>query len=88
MGITLKVMVWIRSRIFRAPKPKHIKEGHPNIGHVLNKRRRKHFKEGPYTKPSATLLRTEKPQISEEYVELCHDYMLLKAAREDPPNEE
>ena len=42
------------SYIFRAPKPKHIKEGH-NIGHVLNKRRQKHFKEGPYTKPSATL---------------------------------
>ena len=48
-------MVWIRSRIFRDPKPKHIKEGHPNIGHVLNKRRRKHFKEGPFNKPSATL---------------------------------
>ena len=41
--------------MFRAPKTKHSKQGHPNIGHVLNKRRRKHIKEGPYTKPSATL---------------------------------
>ena len=48
-------MVWIRSRISRAPKTKHIKQGHPNIGHVLNKRRQKHIKEGPYAKPSATL---------------------------------
>ena len=49
-------MVWIWSRIFRAPKTKQIKLGHPNNGHVLNKRRRKHIKEGPYTKVNATLL--------------------------------
>ena len=44
----------------RAPKPKHIKEGHPNIGHALNKGRRKHFKEGAFIKPSATLIRSAK----------------------------
>ena len=55
LDIILKEMVWIRSRIFRAPKTKHIKQGHPNSGHVLKKRRRKHVKDGPYTKVSATL---------------------------------
>ena len=49
-------MVWIRSGIFRAPKAQHIKEGLPNNGHVLNKRRRKHIKEGIFTKVSATLM--------------------------------
>ena len=45
-------MVWIRFRIFRAPKTN---QGHPKNGHVPNKRRRKHINEGPYTKVSATL---------------------------------
>ena len=32
-----------------------MKQGHPNNGHILNKQRRKHIKEGPYAKVSATL---------------------------------
>ena len=51
-------MVWIRTRIFRAAETKHIKEGLPNRGHVLNKRRREHIEEGLFTEVSATLTET------------------------------
>ena len=38
-----------------APKPKHMEQDLANNGQILNKRRRKHIKEGLYTKVSATL---------------------------------
>ena len=52
----LEGMLW--TRIFRAAKPKHIKQDLPNNGQILNKRRRKDIKEGLYTKVIATLLLT------------------------------
>ena len=47
--------------MFKAPKPKHLKQDPPNNGQILNKRRRKHIKEGLYTKVSATLYRNDIP---------------------------
>ena len=40
---------------FRAPKSQRIKEGLPNNGQALNKRRPNHIKESLFSKSSATL---------------------------------